>query len=67
MEQEAVVLWRVNELRHKLESAHCESQDWATKVTGARVVELRVVERATAAQRELDAVKAHLAEIEAAL
>ena len=27
MEQEVVALWRVNELRHKLESTHHESQD----------------------------------------
>ena len=26
MEQEVVALWRVNELKHKLESAHHESQ-----------------------------------------
>ena len=27
MEQEAVAVWRVDELRHKLESARRESQD----------------------------------------
>lgn len=34
---------------------------------GAQAVELRVVERATAAERELDAAKVHLVETEAAL
>ena len=34
---------------------------------GAWVVELRVVERATAAERELDAAKVHLEETEAVL
>ena len=34
---------------------------------GARVAELLVVERATAAERGLDTVKVHLAETEAAL
>ena len=47
MEQEAVALWWVDELRHQLESARHESQDRATEATGARAVELRAVERAT--------------------
>ena len=50
MEQEAVVLRRVVELRHKLKSARRESQDWAAEATGARAAELRAVERATAAE-----------------
>ena len=67
MEQEAVALQRVDELRHKLESTRCESQDWAAKATGARVAELRAVERATAVEQKLNAAKAHLAETEVAL
>ena len=59
--------WWVNKLRHQLESIYSESQDWAAKVTGAWATELCVIERATAAEQELDAVKAHLAETEAAL
>ena len=34
---------------------------------GARAVELRAVEQVTAAERELDAAEAHLAETEVAL
>ena len=67
MEQEAMASRRVNELRHQLESVRRESQDRAAEATGARAVELRAVERATAAERELDAAKVHLAETEAAL
>ena len=67
MEQEALVLHQVDKLRHKLESTRHESQDWAAEATGARAVELRAVEWATAAERELDATKVHLAETEAAL
>ena len=50
MEQEAVALRWVRELRHKLEFARRESQDWATEATGAQAAELRVVERVTAAE-----------------
>ena len=50
MEQQAVVLRWVDELRHKLESTRCESQDWVAEATRARVAELCVVERATAAE-----------------
>ena len=50
MEKEAVALWCVNELRHKRESTHRESQDWAANAMGARVVELRAIDRATAAE-----------------
>ena len=60
MEQEATTLWQVDDLRHQLESTRRESQDRAAEATGARVVELRAVERVTAAERELDAVKIHL-------
>ena len=67
MEQEAVALQRVDELRHKLESTHRVSKDWAAKVTGAREAELRAVERATTAERELNAEKVHLGETEVAL
>jgi len=37
------------------------------EATGARAAELRAVERATTAEQELDAAKAHLVKIEAAL
>ena len=67
MEQEAVASRWVDKLKHQLESTHCESQDQATKAMGAQAVELRAVERATAAERELDVAKAHLVETEAAL
>ena len=67
MEQEAMTSRWVNELRHQLESACHESQGRAAEATGARVVKLRAVERATTAERELNAVKVHLAETEAAL
>jgi len=50
-----------------LESARHESQDRAAEATGARAVELRAVERATAVEQELDAVKAHLVKTEGAL
>ena len=67
MEQEAMMSWWVDELRHQLESTRCESQERAAKAMGARAVKLRAVERAIAAERELDAAKVHLAESEAAL
>ena len=54
-------------IRHQLESARRKSQDRADEVTGARAVELRAVEGATAVEWELDAAKGHLVEIEAAL
>ena len=47
------------ELECQLESGHRESQDWAAKAIVARVEGQRVVERATAAKRGLEAVKAH--------
>ena len=50
-----------------MESAHCESQDWAAEAMGAWAVELRAVERATTTEWELNAVKVYLAETEAAL
>ena len=67
MEQEAMALRWVNELRHQLESVRRESQDRVAEATGARAAELHVVERATAAERELEAVKVHLVEAKAAL
>ena len=67
MEQEVVALRQVDELRHKLESARREFQDWVSKAMGAWVVELRAVERATTAKQKVDAAKAHLAETEAVL
>ena len=67
MEHEAMALRWVDKLRHELESARHESQDWAAEVTGAWATELRAVERATAAKQKLDAAKAHLAETEAML
>ena len=50
---------RVTELERELESTHRESQDWATEVTRARAVELLAVERATTAERGLEAAKVH--------
>ena len=67
MEQEATASCQVDELRHQLEFARRESQEWATEAIGAWAAELRAVERATAAERELDAVKAHLVETKAVL
>ena len=67
MEQEAMASWRVNELRHQLESTHRESQDRAAETMGARAAELRAVKWATAVEWELDTVKVHLVETEAAL
>ena len=67
MEQEAMALRWVDELRHELESARRESQDWAAEAMGARAAEMRVVEQVTATEQKLDAVKAHLVETEAAL
>ena len=67
MEQEVVALRQVDELRHKLESARREFQDWVSKAMGAWVVELRAVERATTAKQKLDVAKAHWVEIEVAL
>ena len=57
----------VIELERQLEFTHRESQDWATEVMEARPVELLVVERATAAERGLEAVKVCQAETKAAL
>ena len=67
MEQEAMASWRVDKLRHQLESAHHESQDRAAEAMGAWVAELCVVEQATAAERELDVAKVHLAKIKETL
>ena len=57
----------VDELRHQLESTHRGSQDWAAETMGARAAELHAVERATAAEREIDMAKVHLAETKAVL
>ena len=57
MEREAMMSCRVDELEHQLESTHRESLDQAAEATGAWATELLVVERATAAERGLDAVK----------
>ena len=54
-------------LERELESACRESQDWAIEVTEVRAVEQLTAERATAAERGLEAAKVHQAEIEAAL
>ena len=67
MEREAMTLWWVDKIRHQLESTCHESQDRAAEAMGARAAELLAVEQATAAERELDAAKVHLAETEAAL
>jgi hypothetical protein len=67
MEQEAMASWWVDELRHQLESAPRESSDRAAEAMGAWTMELRAVEWVTAAERELDAAKVHLAETEAVL
>ena len=57
MEQEAMALQRVYELRHQLEFTRHESQDWAAEAMEAWVVALLTVERATAAERGLEAAK----------
>ena len=67
MEQEATASRWVNELKHQLESSHCESQDRAVEATKARAVKLLAEEQATTAERGLDVVKACQAETEAAL
>ena len=65
--QDAVMLWRVAELERQLESARRESQDRATEATEARAAELLATERATAAERRLDAAKVRQAKTKAAL
>ena len=45
-----MALWQVDELRHELEFAHRESQDWVAEVTGAWAAKLRAVEQATVAE-----------------
>ena len=49
---------RVAELERQLESAHRESRDRAAEVTMARAEGQRAAERATTAERGLEAVKA---------
>ena len=58
---------QVAELERQLESARCESHDWATEVTAVRAEEQRAVERATAAERGLEAAKARQVDTEAVL
>ena len=67
MDQETTALRWVDKLRHQLESARCESQDRVAEATGAWAVELCAVKRATTTKRELNAMKVHLVETEAAL
>ena len=67
MAWEATMSWWVDELQRQLEFARRESQDWAAKVMGAWAAELLVVERATAAERGLDAMKVHLVKTKAVL
>ena len=67
MEREATVSWRVTKLEHQLEFARCESQDRAAEAMEARVAELLAVERATAAERGLDAVKVRQAKTKVVL
>ena len=55
------------ELEHQLESAHRESQDRVAEATVAQAAGQRAAERATAAERGLEAAKAHQAETEAEL
>ena len=55
------------ELECHLAFAHCESQDREAKATVAWVEGQRVVERATAVEQGLEAVKARQAETEAGL
>ena len=50
---------RMAELESQLESTSHESQHWAAEAIEARAVELLVAERATAAERGLEAVKVH--------
>ena len=66
MDQEATTSWWVDELRHQLEFAPCESQDRAAEATRARAAKLLAVEWVTA-ERELDAAKVHLAKTEVVL
>ena len=55
------------ELEHQLESTHRESQDRVVEATAAWAERLRVVERATTAERGLEAVKARQVETEVGL
>ena len=59
MELEALALQRVIKLERELESARCESLDW--------VAELLTADRATAAERGLEAAKVCQVETEVAL
>ena len=57
----------VAKLKRQLESARCESQDWAVETTEARAAELLSVERATTVERGLDMAKVLQLETEAML
>lgn len=61
------MLWQINELRRRLESVCCESQDRRAEVMVAREVELRAIKRVTSSEQQLDAVKSHMAETETEL
>ena len=67
MEREATMSWRVDELERQLDSTRRESQDRVAEAMGAWAAELLAAERATTAERGLDAAKVHLAEIEAVI
>jgi len=58
---------RVAELERQLESARCKSLDRAAEVTVVWAEEQRAAERATTAERGLEAAKARQVEIEAGL
>ena len=55
------------ELERQLESTHRESQDRVVEATAAWAERLRVVERATTAERGLEAVNARQAKTEVGL
>ena len=61
--------WWLIELELELELGFAcrECQGWAAEAMEARVAELLMVERATVAERGLEAVKVHQAETEGAL
>ena len=59
MGREAMMSRRVDELQCQLESTRCKFQDRAAEATGVRASELLMAERATAAERGLDAAKVH--------
>ena len=64
---EAMMSWWVAEFERQLESTRRESQDRAAEATEVRAAELLAVERSTAAEQGLEAVKVHQVETKAAL